>query len=92
MGNLVRSAGAMSVQVVFLLADGERVALGDDALALVYDDLWLRAKDTLGAVSTAGLIDYARRACRVGSAVGEISLSERQSGVFREALGRVHEP
>ncbi len=57
----------MEAKVVVTLSDGERVALGEDELALVYDDLWLRAKDTPGAVSTAGLIDYARRACRVGS-------------------------
>jgi hypothetical protein len=39
----------MEANVVVKLADGERIGIGDDELKLVYDDLWFRASDVLGA-------------------------------------------
>jgi hypothetical protein len=81
----------MTAKVIVVLSDGEQVSIGDDQLALVYDALWARAKDTLGAVSAAGVIDYARRASRHQGLTREVVLTERQSAVFREALAHVRE-
>jgi hypothetical protein len=80
----------VEANVVVKLADGERIGIGDVELKLVYDELWLRASDVLGAVSTAGMIEYARRGAQVG-VLREIALSDKQSGVFREALARIRE-
>jgi hypothetical protein len=80
----------MEGNVVVNLADGEQIRIADNELRLVYDDLWLRAQDIVGAVSTAGMIESARRGARVGL-LREIALSDKQSGVFREALARIRE-
>jgi hypothetical protein len=81
----------MAAKVIVILSDGERASIGDDELALVFDALWARAKDTTGAVSAAGMIDYARRASRHLGLTREVVLTERQSEVFREALAHVRE-
>jgi hypothetical protein len=78
----------MRAKVVVRLADGERISMADDELRLVYEDLWLQAKDVMGAVSTAGMIEYARRGAQAGL-LREIALSDSQSGVFSEALARI---
>jgi hypothetical protein len=57
----------MEGKIVVRLADGDRIAIPDAETMLVYDELWLGAMDVIGAVSTAGMIEYARRRARRGS-------------------------
>jgi hypothetical protein len=82
----------MEIKVVVRLSDGERIALTDAEVRLVYDELWLRGTNVLGAVSAAGIIEYARRGSSLVGLAREIALSEPQTEVFREALVRVREP
>jgi hypothetical protein len=75
----------VDAKVVVTFSDGERIAVTDAELRLVYDELWSRAADVVGAVSTAGMIDHTLRRSRAGLG-REIVLSERQTGAFRDAL------
>lgn len=69
----------------FRLADGETTQLGDAGLRRIYDALWNLSNEP-GAATTAALLLHEWRQPLVTRK--RIDLTQRQTDVFRKAMGR----